>query len=510
MKPAQILVIDLGSQYTLVIGRTLRELDFRSAILDPKKAEKWLTNNRPKAIILSGGSASIYDVGSPQPPKKILTMGIPILGICYGMQWLADALGGEVINSRDKKEYGQTEISYIETMGSLFTDMKGITVDGWASHGDSVGILPAGFHILAWSGNKQTIAAMGNEKKKMWGLQFHPEVTHTIGGKKILDNFLRLISGCAHDWVPTDIIYDIRQDITEAVGDKKAIIGFSGGVDSTTLSAIINPTLKDRLQAVCIDTGALRKNEIEEIKINAEEAGVSLKIIDATDRFQEKMLDSIDAEAKRNAFKLLYVKILEEAAEDFGADFIIQGSLATDHIESRGVGEAALIKSHHNIGNNWNLNDLHPIRNLFKYEIRELAREMGLPESISERQPFPGPGLFIRVVGLPATLANLAIVKEADATVTEILKKHNIYKDISQLIVALIGVKTVGIKGDGRSYDYPIVVRAVKTRDFMTVEGYDIPSKIKKEIEKAVTTHPEVNRVWHDSTDKPPATTELE
>ena len=509
MEQVKILVIDLGSQYTLVIERALRELDYRSAILSPTRAKGWLKNNRPMAIILSGGSASIYESGSPQPPQEILTLGIPILGICYGMQWLANELGGKVGAGRKKKEYGKTEIVYYESGSKLFAEINGKKII-WASHGDSVNVIPDSFSILAKSSNGQTIAAIGNDERKMWGLQFHPEVTHTDNGKDILRNFLTGICGCQKDWLPFNIINKIRQDVGAEVGDKKAIIGWSGGVDSSTTGAIIQPMLGKQLLAVCINTGALRKHEIKEIKINANAAGVGLKIVNTSLRFQNALKGITDAEKKRKAFKKLYVTILEEEAAKFGATYIIQGSLATDHIESGYTGEAALIKSHHNIGNKWKLCDLHPIRELFKYEVRALAREMDLPDSIAERQPFPGPGLFIRVVGTPATLPKLSILKEADAIVTNILKKHGIYKKLSQLIVALIGVKTVGIKGDGRSYAYPILVRGVVTRDFMTVSGYHFPPNIQTEIEKAVTTHPKINRVWFDPTDKPPATTEME
>ncbi|MCK5416829.1 glutamine-hydrolyzing GMP synthase [Candidatus Parcubacteria bacterium] len=509
MEQIQVLVIDLGSQYAKVIGRTLGELNYRSAILPPTKAKSWLEINKPKAIILSGGSASIYESHSPKPPEEILSMGIPILGICYGMQWMVNILGGVIGVEREKKEYGKIEIIYYESHCDLFADLDDKKVI-WTSHGDSIITIPDGFSILAKSNNNQTIAAIGSTERKMWGLQFHPEVTHTDDGKDILQNFLSKICNCKHDWVPNNIISDIHQEVTEAIGEEKAIIGFSGGVDSSTLSAIIAPILGKKLLAISINTGALRKYEIEEIKINAKAANVRLKIVNTSSCFQEALKNITDAEKKRKAFKKLYVTILEEEAKKFGATFIIQGSLATDYIESSGVGEASLIKSHHNIGNKWKLNEMHPIRELFKYEIMALAREMGLPNSITERQPFPGPGLFIRIIGVPATLDKLAIVKEADAIVTEILKKHNIYKDISQLIVALIGIKTVGIKGDGRSYAYPILIRGVQTRDFMTVSGYYFSPEVQSEIEKAITTHPKINRVWFDSTDKPPATTELE
>ncbi len=508
MKPIQILVIDLGSQYTLIIERTLRELGYRSAVLPPEQSKKWLISHKPNAIILSGGSFSVHLLDSPKPPGKILTMGIPILGICYGMQWLATELGGHVITSQDKKEYGKATIVH-NKKSNLFENIKGKQIV-WASHGDSIDVLPKGFRVLAKSSNNQTIEAIGNSTRKIWGLQFHPEVTHTENGKIILQNFLKKISHCQTDWAPKDIITNIQQTVRNTIGNQKAIIGFSGGVDSSTLSAVIAPSLGKQLLAIGIDTGALRKYEIKEMKTNAKATGVNLKIINASRRFQKALRGLTHSEKKRQAFKKLYVKILEEAAKQYNAKFIIQGSLATDFIESGKVGKAVLIKSHHNIGNQWHLTEIHPFGNLFKYEVRALAQELKLPKSISERQPFPGPGLFIRIVGTPVTLPKLAILKEADATVTKILKKRGVYKKLAQLVVGLIGVKTVGIKGDGRSYEYPILVRGVQTRDFMTVSGFDFPPKIKKEIEKTVTKHARINRVWWCSNDKPPATTELE
>jgi GMP synthase (glutamine-hydrolysing) len=508
MKQIQILVVDLGSQYTLVIGRTLRELGFRPATLSPSRASEWLKFNRPKAIILSGGSASVYQPDAPKPPKVILYLGIPILGICYGMQWMAQELGGKLSASVGMKEYGKTLI-HADVNSILFhrTDRESIV---WASHGDSVEYVPPGFKIIARSNRGKTIAAMECEAQNMWGLQFHPEVTQTKFGVRILENFLVHLGKCEKDWIPGLMIENIRTEAHEAVASEKAIIGFSGGVDSTALSAILSPVMGNNLLAVCIDTGALRKDELAEIKAHAAAADARLKIISAARRFQGALKGVVDAEAKRKVFKKLYVSILEEAAEKFGAQFTIQGSLATDFIESGGAGGSALIKSHHNIGNRWKLTDIHPLRNLFKYEVRELARELGLPSSVSERQPFPGPGLFIRIIGMPSTLDKLAILKEADRIVADILKKHKLYDEISQLIVALIGIKTVGVKGDGRSYHYPIVVRGVVTKDFMTVSGFHFPPEVEKEIEKALTAHPMINRVWFDSTDKPPATTELE
>lgn len=498
----------MGSQYTLVIGRTLREMGYRSAILSPGKTEGWLKSNKPSAIILSGGSASVYEENSPQPPKNIFKINVPVLGVCYGMQWIAHTGGGRVISHHERKEYGEATAEF-DTKDLLFHGIKKKSVV-WASHGDSVEKVPDGFKVIARSGDGKIIEAMSSPAKKIWGVQFHPEVTHSREGKKVLINFIERIARCEKDWQPADMINDIRNEVSKAMQTKKAIIGFSGGVDSTALSAVIAPVSGKNLLAVCIDTGGLRRNELEEIKFNAQAAGVKLKIVKASDRFQKAIGKQTHSELKRKNFKKIYGRIFEEEARKFKADFIVQGSLATDLIESGSAGKADLIKSHHNVGLNLKVKELHPFRNLFKYEVRELARSLKLPQSVSGRQPFPGPGLFIRVIGEPPTKDRLEIVRWADGEVTDILKKHKVYQGVSQLIVALDCQRTVGIKGDGRVYAYSVIVRGVKTLDFMTAEGYQFSADVRREISNSVTKHPRIVRVFFDETNKPPATTEME
>jgi len=518
MEQPQILIVDFGSQYTLLIGRSLRELGYRSIILDPKKAEKWLINNKPKAIILSGGSASVYDSGSPRMPKGVFESGAYVLAICYGMQLIAHELGGSVEPHRARKEYGKSMTAFV-TQNALFKELQNESVV-WASHGDSVTRVPDGFEIIAVPGGDIStpalagmnlgISAMSNARKKIYCLQFHPEVTHTKEGKIILRNFIEGICGCERDWWPKDLIHEIQSKVKLAVGNRRAIIGFSGGVDSTTLTTMLEPILGKNLLAVAIDTGALREGELDEIRFAAKAAGVRLKIVRAARRFRKAIGNATDAEIKRKRFSRLYGIILDEEAKKFGADFIIQGTLATDLIESSKSGEAAHIKSHHNAIAKFKSQQIHPSRELFKYEIRDLAKILGLPDQIVNRQPFPGPGLNLRVVGIPSTREKMAVVRWADAKVTSILKKHKLMGKISQLVVALLGVPVVGIKGDGRTYKYIIAVRGVVSNDFMTCEGFQIPKKVRAEITSEITKHPEVVHVGFFETNKPPATTEFE
>ena len=520
MDKIQILIIDYGSQYTLVIGRTLRELGVRSVILPPKKVDAWLKNNTPKAVILSGSNWSVHNEGAPELPKSLDITGGKyfILGVCYGMQLLAYKLGGKVDRPLLHREYGPAMVN-VNTKHPLFNGVKAKT-KVWASHGDTVTKLPKGFTSIATSGG---IASMSNKDNRVLGIQFHPEVTDTKEGKKILQNFLD-ISGCKKDWNPLDLIREIQKEvlgIVKKANKQNVILGVSGGVDSTTLVAILAPVLKDKLICVAIDTGGLRANEITELRENTAYAlsqGQSLrkkdiknfKIIDASNEFIKNIGTTIDGEEKRAKFRSVYKKIFEEQIKKYNAGFIVQGTLATDIIESGKAGESAMIKTHHNVGLDWEVDDLHPLRNLFKYEVRELARALKLPSAVYERNPFPGPGLFLRVVGTPVSKENIELVREADKTVRDILKKNKIEKEISQVIIALLGINSVGVKGDERVYGHSLAVRAVQTVDFMTAKGYYFSQNIMDEITSALTKHKDIVRIFFDMTPKPPATTEFE
>ena len=359
--PHQLLIIDLGSQYSSVIERSVRECGVRAALLSPEKAHQWLQHHTPQGIILSGGSASVYEKGAPLPPKIILKSGIPILGICYGLQWLTTAYGGRVVAHHGKKEYGKAEITILRR-DQLFTGIPLRNIV-WMSHGDSIGKTPKGFRILAYSTNK-TIAAVSNPQKKLWGVQFHPEVLHTRNGKAILKNFLFTICKCSKNWKPKHLIAEIQNELKNTIGKERCVLGFSGGVDSTTLAAMLSPVLEKNLSSLCMNTGALRHDELREIRNNAHSANVRLSIVNASNDFFRALQNTTDAETKRKYFSKVYVQTLEKAAQKSKARFILQGSIATDFVESGAKGESSLIKSHHNIGNRWKLTDLHPFRNL--------------------------------------------------------------------------------------------------------------------------------------------------
>jgi GMP synthase (glutamine-hydrolysing) len=508
-KKAQILIIDLGSQYTQIIRRSLRYLGYRCDIVVPGKSLKWIHENKPKGIILSGGSASVYDANAPKIPKEILSCAVPILGICYGMQWLAYSNNkNSVHKAPEGKSYGPVEIALRKS--KLFEKLPQ-KITAWSSHGDSVARVPAGFRVTATSRAGKVIEAMENTARKIYAVQFHPEVEQTLDENIILNNFIAKICACRQDYFQKDVIKEIGDRTKKVLGKGTAIIGVSGGVDSTTLAAILAPVLGKQLKAFLIDTGGMRRDEINAVVKIAKRAKINLKVIGKyKDKFIKKISRSIDAEEKRAHFRAVYGEVFRNVARQYGATHMIQGTLATDLIESGSAGKSAMIKTHHNVHLNLGLKEITPLSDFFKFEVREMARLFGLDELVASRQPFPGPGLFLRVVGIPVSSELLEIVREADYAVAQILKKHNLYNKISQIIVALFGVKTVGVKGDGRVYGYSLAVRTVETTDFMTVKGFHLSGEICEEITSALVRHPKIVRVFFDWTSKPPATTEFE
>lgn len=503
---AQIIILDLGSQYTLIIAREVSAMGVKVHLLKPNEVNEYLKNNKPKGIILSGGSASVYEDGHPDIPQSIFDSGIPVLGICYGMQFMAHMTDAKAVtpDPHKNKEYGPIEVELEENELFAGTPKK---LSAWASHGDVVNFAPSGFKVLAKSAN--AIQAMAHSEKPWYAVQFHPEVIETKDDNTILNNFVFNISKCIKDWFPENVISDIQKSVTDVATDGKVLIAVSGGVDSMTLASLLSPVLGDRMYAFFINTGGLRKGEAEQVMSNANDANINLHIIDKSDYFFDVLSKTTDAEEKRKVFKNVYKDTIKEIIKNENIKYIMQGTLATDLIESGAAGGSALIKSHHNVNLDFGIEEIMPFGHLFKHEVRDIARQLGLV-NVSERQPFPGPGLFIRIVGTPASRELIEIVKEADYIVTNILKEANLYNEISQLIVALLGVQTVGVGGDSRSYKYPIVVRAVSTTDFMTVQGYEIPSETRHKIISKLTSAGLTNRVFFDETPKPPATTEME
>lgn len=508
----QILIVDLGSQYTEIIRRSLRYLGFKSKVVASSEISSLIEQYKPKGIILSGGAKSVYDKDAPIIPKEILNLEIPILGICFGMQWLAYMIDRDSVHRvKEGKSYGGVEINIIDSEKSLlFKNLKG-SINAWSSHGDSVKKAPNGYDVTATSLHGTVIEAIENSQKKIYGVQFHPEVEQTEDNNQILLNFAENICKCVKDYKKEEIIEEIRQKTKDELGDGIAIIGVSGGVDSTTLTAILAPTLKEKLKAFMIDTGGMREGEVEMVKNIAQKAGISIEVIDKyVSRFITEIGTTIDAEKKRAKFRKVYGEVFKEVAKNYKATHMIQGTLATDLIESGSKGNSALIKTHHNVDLDLGLKEIMPLSDFFKFEVRELAFEFGLDDLVSKRQPFPGPGLYLRIIGVPVNSELLEIVREADNDVTNILKKHGVYESISQTIVALLGVKTVGVKGDGRVYEYSIVVRTVETIDFMTVKGFYLDKEICDEIISTLTRNKNIVRVFFDFTSKPPATTEFE
>lgn len=509
----QILILDLGSQYTLLIRRRMEECGVSSIVLSPKPAARWLTGNDPKGIILSGGAASVYDKDFEKPPDAVVALigKVPVLCICLGMHWLARLFGGEVERAQDATEYSESCLKY-SSADPLFKDLKrngklsGDVSTVWASHGDSVVVMPPAFRQIGWTDSCQFAAI---SKPPIWGVQFHPEVEQTECGLAILGNFLG-ICGAVPDWSPGDIITRIRDEAREVIPKgEKCVLAFSGGVDSSTTAAILGPDLGERLIPVTIDGGNLREGELEEIIANADAVGCRTMIVDKSSQFPPEIAASIDAEVKRRIFQRLYFGVLEDIAQEVGARVLIQGTLAPDVIESGKVGGASHIVTHHNVGKT-SLIRFDPLHDRFKYEVRALARHLGLPPSISERQPFPGPGLFCRIVGISVTPEELGITRWADAKVRTINREDGIENEYSELVVARLGVKTAGVKGDGRSYDYGIGVRAVITSDFMTCWGYQFPPRTRRRIDFELPKHPRVAGVYFSETNKPPARTEFE
>lgn len=513
VKPEQIIILDFGSQYTQVIARRIRECEVFSQILRFDTPAVKLAALRPRGLILSGGPASVYAKGAPLPDPEIWKLGIPVLGICYGMQALAHQLGGKVEPS-NKREYGHTEIDIVEPNG-LFDGMEP-RQKVWMSHGDRVAQLPAGFAVLARSDNSP-YAAVGDAQRHLYGLQFHPEVHHTPNGRQVLENFVHRICGCGRGWTPRSFVEQAIEEIRERVGSERVILGLSGGVDSSVAAALIHRAIGDQLTCVFVNNGLLRKGEAESVqRVFGQNLHIRLHYEDASDIFLRRLKGVTDPERKRKIIGRTFIEVFEKATRRAGqARFLAQGTTYPDVIESVPIGgnPAALIKSHHNVGGlpkRMKFELLEPLRSLFKDEVRRVGEELGLPREIVWRQPFPGPGLAVRILG-EVTPERLRIVREADWIVIDEMKKADLYYKVWQTFAVLLPVKTVGVMGDERTYDNVIAIRAVESVDGMTADWVRLPYELMQRLASRIINEVKgVNRVCYDISSKPPSTIEWE
>lgn len=508
MKNQVVAIVDFGGQYAQLIARRVRECSVLSKIVSPDISIEEMRILNPIGIIFSGGPKSVYDVGFPDISSSVFDMGIPILGICYGMQLIAKKLGGEVKRC-DKKEYGKTEIE-IDPHSTIFVNLEKTQI-ALMSHGDQVIKHPKGFKTIAFS-NNCAIAGMENENKKIFGIQFHPEVKDTKNGMKIIKNFLYLICKAKKDYTMTGYVEQEIEKIREIVGDGKVLLALSGGVDSSVAAVIIAKAIPNRLYCVFVDHGFMRKNEGEEIKKYFCSQPINFIEINASARFLDALKGIKDPEKKRKTIGNEFIEVFSEEAIKLGnIEYLAQGTIYPDVIES-GAGKTAVIKSHHNVGGlpeNIKFKGIvEPLRGLFKDEVRKIGRLLGMDKKIIERQPFPGPGLAIRIIGEP-TKEKADLLREVDYIFRQELEKAHFKAD--QYFAVLTNNQSVGVKGDSRTYEYTVALRSVKTSDFMTCEYSKIPHSILSTISKRITNEINgVNRVVYDITSKPPATIEWE
>ena len=508
----KILIIDFYGQYNQLIARRVRECNVYSEILPFNTSIEKIKSKNPKGIIFTGGPASVFEENAPKCDKEIFNLGVPILGICYGMQLMTHMLGG-VVQKADKREYGVTNVN-IKNNSKLFSGFEGNTNDCLMSHTDFVAELPQGFENIG-STNHCPNAAMQNTEKNFYGIQFHPEVNHTNRGTDIIRNFVYNVCGCTGNWKMSAFAEETVKSLKEKIGDKKALCALSGGVDSSVAAALVNKAIGKNLTCIFVDHGLLRKNEAEEVEeIFTKNFDVNFVKVDAKDRFLKKLEGVSDPEKKRKIIGEEFIHVFEEEAKKIGTvDYLIQGTIYPDVIES-GVGVGAKIKSHHNVGGLPEHVDfkeiVEPLRDLFKDEVRKVGMELGLPEFLVYRQPFPGPGLAIRVIG-DITDDKLDILKDADAIFREEVANAGLHKEINQYFAVLTNIRSVGVMGDERTYDYTIALRAVTTSDFMTASWSKIPFEVLEKVSSRIVNEVKhVNRVVYDITGKPPATIEWE
>ena len=513
--PKQVVVVlDFGSQYSQLIARRVRENNVYCEILSHNTTADELTALSPNGIILSGGPASVYAPGAPACDPNIFSLGIPILGICYGMQLMAHLLGGKV-EPVETREYGLAQLTIYNKDG-LFDAIADENIPVWMSHGDNVSQVPEGFEVIACT-DKLPISAMADVERRLFGLQFHPEVVHTPSGKDIIANFLFQFCECSPSWTMRSFIEQNVSQIRQKVGDGLVLCGVSGGVDSSVLAALIHEAIGDRLKCIFVDNGLLRKNEAREvIETFRNDICIDLHFVDASHRFLKKLEGVDDPELKRKIIGNEFIHVFQEEARKFGdVRFLAQGTLYPDVIESGGHshGPAAVIKSHHNVGGlpeNMELDLIEPLRDLFKDEVRMLARELGLSDKVTRRHPFPGPGLAVRLMG-NITPEGLAILREADAIFIDELRAANLYDEVWQAFAVLLPTKSVGVMGDERTYEQVIAIRAVTGEDAMTADWAKLPYEFLGRVSNRIINEVRgVNRVAYDISSKPPSTIEWE
>ena len=517
----RILILDFGSQYTQLIARRVRESHVYCELHPYDVGEQFIRDFAPKGIILSGGPASVCENATPRAPDIVFQLGVPVLGICYGMQTMAAQLGGAVENAR-VREFGYAEVR-ARGHSTLLKDIQDrVTAEGhgildvWMSHGDKVIRLPPGFKVIA-SNAASPIAGMADETRRFYGLQFHPEVTHTLQGKAIIDRFVHTICGCGTDWNMPDYVEEAVGRIRSEVGKDEVILGLSGGVDSSVAAALIHRAIGEQLTCIFVDTGLLRLNEAQQVMDTfARHLGVKVTLVDASERFMQALAGVTDPEQKRKIIGREFVHVFQEqAAKLKNARWLAQGTIYPDVIESAGAKtkKAHTIKSHHNVGGlpeTLHLKLLEPLRELFKDEVRELGLALGLAPEIVFRHPFPGPGLGVRILGeVKREYADM--LRQADAIFIEELKASGWYEKTSQAFAVFLPVKSVGVMGDGRTYEYVVALRAVETRDFMTARWAELPHSLLAKISNRIINEVRgVNRVVYDISGKPPATIEWE
>ena len=516
MATQTIVILDFGSQYTQLIARRIREQNVFSVVLPCTAPLTEIKALQPLGLILSGGPSSVYDADAPAADPKFLDLGVPVLGICYGLHFIVHHLGGKVL-SAPLREYGHAEVSIEDSATPLFAGLPP-TLQVWMSHGDEALELPAGFHRIAVSAN--ALAGIANQQRRIWAVQFHPEVHHTPLGSRIIKNFVFQICGAAGDWTPAHFIETTVAAIREKVGSGHVICGLSGGVDSSVAAMLVHRAIGSQLTCIFVNNGVLRKNEFQSVQKNMRDnLGLKVVAVDAAERFLKQLVGIIDPETKRKRIGAEFIAVFDDEAariakETGGVEWLVQGTLYPDVIESSSVkGPSQTIKSHHNVGGlplGMKLKLIEPLRDLFKDEVRRIGRDLEMPEEILGRQPFPGPGLAVRILG-EVTPERVALLQEADEIVVGEIKAAGLYSSIWQSFAVLLPVMSVGVMGDQRTYAYTAAVRAVHSEDGMTADWTPLPYEVLKRISSRIVNEVRgINRIVYDITSKPPGTIEWE